>query len=115
MDNRLPQEFHSRRSCSADISIYFRICLPNANGTSLCSLLLAKNHLTYPELVTFALYNLCKHPEYLQPLREEITASGGVQLNHQNNQLPLLDSSLKETARLNPVTIFTVLQPNQAL
>ena len=57
------------------------------------------------QLITFALYNLCKHLEYMQPLRAEILRSGGVQLNHQNNELPLLDSFLKETARLNPVTI----------
>ena len=67
------------------------------------------------QLVAFALYNLCKHPEYLQALREEITASCGVQLNHQNNQLPLLDSFLKETARLNPVAISIVPQRYQGL
>lgn len=53
------------------------------------------------------MYNLCKHPEYLQPLREEIERSGGVILNHQNDEMPLMDSFLKETARMNPVTICT--------
>ncbi|KAL9095069.1 MAG: hypothetical protein Q9165_002671 [Trypethelium subeluteriae] len=48
------------------------------------------------------MYTLCKHPEYLQPLRDELLQSGGVHLNHQNNDLPLLDSFLKETGRLNP-------------
>ena len=60
-----------------------------------------------PQLITFAIYNLCRHPEYLQPLREENSRLGGLQLNHQNNAMPLLDSFLKETARLNPVTICT--------
>ncbi|KAM0129464.1 hypothetical protein ACHAO1_008478 [Botrytis cinerea] len=59
-----------------------------------------------PMLLTFAMYNLCKHPEYLEPLRQEVLASGGVQFNHQNHNLPLLDSFLKETGRMNPVTIF---------
>ncbi|KAL9041306.1 MAG: hypothetical protein Q9180_001364 [Flavoplaca navasiana] len=52
------------------------------------------------------MYNLCKHPEYLKPLRDENVKSGGVLFNHQNNELPLLDSFMKETARMNPVTIF---------
>ncbi|KAI4116355.1 MAG: hypothetical protein LQ345_003210 [Seirophora villosa] len=60
-----------------------------------------------PMLISFALYNLCRHPEYLEALREENLRSGGVLFNHQNNELPLLDSFLKETARLNPVTICT--------
>ncbi len=62
------------------------------------------------QLITFALYNLSKHPEYLGPLRAEILRSGGVLLNHQNNELPMLDSFLKETARLNPVTICMIPQ-----
>ncbi|KAL8771387.1 MAG: hypothetical protein Q9203_004992 [Teloschistes exilis] len=62
-----------------------------------------------PMLISFALYNLCKHPEYLEPLRDENVKSGGVRLNHQNNELPLLDSFMKETARMNPVTICTAL------
>jgi hypothetical protein len=66
--------------------------------------------LTGSQLITFALYNLSKHPEYLQPLRAEILRSGGVLLNHQNNELPMLDSFLKETARLNPVTICMIPQ-----
>ncbi|KAL8830386.1 MAG: hypothetical protein Q9191_001463 [Dirinaria sp. TL-2023a] len=59
-----------------------------------------------PMLISFAIYSLCKHPEYIQPLRTEILRSGRVRFNHQNNELPLLDSFLKETARMNPVTIF---------
>ncbi|KAG9237433.1 cytochrome P450 [Amylocarpus encephaloides] len=59
-----------------------------------------------PILLTFSLYNLCKHPEYLEQLREEIARSNGVHFNHENDEMPLLDSFLKETARMNPVTIF---------
>ena len=57
------------------------------------------------------MYNLCKYPQYLQPLREEVLRSGGVILNHQNDEMPLLDSFLKETARMNPVTICNFLRP----
>jgi cytochrome P450 len=61
--------------------------------------------LTHPQLIAFSLQNLCRHPEYLELLCEEVLQSGGVQFNHQNNELPLLDSFLKEAARMNPVTI----------
>ncbi|GAP91997.1 putative cytochrome P450 [Rosellinia necatrix] len=52
----------------------------------------------------FALFDLCLHPEYLEPLRNEIKnttwqafeKSGG-------NLFPLMDSFMKESARLTPV------------
>jgi len=50
------------------------------------------------------IYNLCRHPEYLKPLREEITEAGIVS-DYQNKEVPLLDSFLKETARMNPIGI----------
>lgn len=53
------------------------------------------------QLVAFALYNLCKLPEYLEPLREEIKATehlGSKKWDHMH----LMDSFLKETARLQP-------------
>ena len=65
----------------------------------------------YQQLISFTLYNLCKHPEYLGALREEILRSGEVRFNHQNSELPLLDSFLKETARLHPVTICMACIP----
>ena len=44
------------------------------------------------------------HPEYVQPLRDEITKfSENHHFDDQNGELPLLDSFLKETARLNPL------------
>ncbi len=54
--------------------------------------------------VAFVLYNLCRYPEYVQPLREEIEAVGQVATDNQNHEMPYLDSFLKETARLNPLT-----------
>ncbi|KAI9659175.1 MAG: hypothetical protein M1831_003757 [Alyxoria varia] len=62
-----------------------------------------------PMLVTFALYNLCKHPGYLQPLKEEID---NLKLNEalgtSNRDAPLLDSFLKETARCFPLQAGTM-------
>lgn len=71
--------------------------------------LILKCHILITEqLITFALYNLCVHPEYVKPLRAEITRAANDELNSQNEDMPLLDSFIKETARLNPPTISKV-------
>jgi len=58
------------------------------------------------QLVSFALYNLRKHPECLIPLRQEITAMEANTDDPDNyDNMPLMDSFLKETARLNPTVI----------
>ncbi|KAK0654525.1 cytochrome P450 [Cercophora samala] len=51
--------------------------------------------------ITIALQDLCLHPEYLDPLRKEIDTQ---YLNFERiaQGLPLLDSFLKESARLTP-------------
>ncbi|KAL9134458.1 MAG: hypothetical protein Q9175_004360, partial [Cornicularia normoerica] len=61
-----------------------------------------------PMLITFALYNLCVYPEYIAPLREEVSKVADDDFNSQNEDMPLLDSFIKETARLNPPTIIGV-------
>ncbi|KAI9814562.1 MAG: hypothetical protein M1827_003117 [Pycnora praestabilis] len=61
-----------------------------------------------PMLISFVLYNLCIHPEYIDPLREEIARKGNDEFTSQNEDMPLLDSFIKETARLNPPTIIGV-------
>jgi hypothetical protein len=45
---------------------------------------------------------LCLHPEYLDPLRKELQ-DGFAEFEHTGLGLPLLDSFLKESARLTPV------------
>ena len=58
------------------------------------------------QVIAYALYNLCRYPEYIDPLRNEIMAmeySSDEQRNY--DDLPLMDSFLKETARLNPTVI----------
>ncbi|KAJ8133116.1 hypothetical protein O1611_g504 [Lasiodiplodia mahajangana] len=64
--------------------------------------------------ITFALHDLCLHPEYAQPLRRELSEHY-VQFEQTGVGLPLLDSFIKESARLTPIeaqsTRRGVLQP----
>ena len=52
--------------------------------------------------LTFAIHNLCRYPEYIEPLRQEI-ASLSDEKWKDDEDLPLLDSFLKESARTNPL------------
>ncbi|KAG8158165.1 hypothetical protein KVR01_011926 [Diaporthe batatas] len=52
--------------------------------------------------ITFAIHDLCLHPEYVQPLREELHA-GYAEFERTSTGLPLLDSFIKESARVTPV------------
>ncbi|KAI9037576.1 putative cytochrome P450 [Aspergillus affinis] len=52
--------------------------------------------------LTFAIHDLCLHPEYVDPLRSEIESQfDGFQ--NTGKGLPLLESFIKESARLTPV------------
>ncbi|RYP09153.1 hypothetical protein DL765_008544 [Monosporascus sp. GIB2] len=52
----------------------------------------------------FALFDLCLHPEYLEPLRQEIKNTTWEEFEKSGGQLfPLMDSFMKESARLTPV------------
>ena len=62
-----------------------------------------------PQTVTHTLYNLATHPEYVQPLREEIES---VIQEHgwrkaSVTKMTKLDSFVKETMRLSPVAACT--------
>ncbi|EXU99694.1 cytochrome P450 [Metarhizium robertsii] len=51
-----------------------------------------------------AIYDLCDRPEYVDILREEIEQTGWEAFDKAGGQiLPLMDSFLKESARLNPI------------
>lgn len=52
--------------------------------------------------VTFAIHDLCLHPEYVAPLRAECQAQYA-DFERKGMGLPLLDSFIKESARLTPV------------
>lgn len=57
------------------------------------------------QLIAFAFYRLCLHPEYIEPLRQEAESFAGNAYSTHNEEMPLLDSFLKEVARLHPITI----------
>lgn len=52
----------------------------------------------------FVLFDLCLHPEYIPPLREEIEKTGWQEFDQSSGKaFPLMDSFMKESARLTPV------------
>ncbi|KAL7939325.1 cytochrome P450 [Trichoderma chlorosporum] len=52
----------------------------------------------------FALHHLCIHSEYIEPLRNEIESTGWAKFEKSGGRgFPLLDSFMKESARMNPV------------
>lgn len=62
--------------------------------------------LTGKKMISFILYNLCKYPEYLEPLRKEANSLSATEPGVQDSYAyPLLDSFLKESARLNSLRI----------
>ncbi|KAL5437920.1 hypothetical protein PMIN06_010389 [Paraphaeosphaeria minitans] len=52
---------------------------------------------------TFALQDLCLHQEYIEPLRKEFEGPAYASFEKAASGLPLLDSFIKESARLTPV------------
>jgi cytochrome P450 len=53
------------------------------------------------QTTAYALYDLCLHPEYVEPLRAELKSLDEYTRTMQG--LPLLDSFIKESTRLNPM------------
>lgn len=72
--------------------------------------------------VTVAIEDLCLHPEYVEPLRAECTAQYA-DFERTGTGLPLLDSFIKESARITPVesrkstilTFHAVLRQNHCV
>lgn len=54
------------------------------------------------QTIVYVIHDLCLHPEYIEPLRNELKASYA-EFEHTGRGLPLLDSFIKESARLTPV------------
>ncbi|KAL9617705.1 MAG: hypothetical protein Q9160_007538 [Pyrenula sp. 1 TL-2023] len=52
--------------------------------------------------ITFAIHDLCLHPEFVEPLRRELQSSEYAAFGQTASGLPLLDSFIKESARLTP-------------
>ncbi|KXX76907.1 Ent-kaurene oxidase [Madurella mycetomatis] len=57
--------------------------------------------------LTFTIFSLCEHPEYIEPLRNEIQSVSGGKFLLDGEGLPLMDSFLKECSRWTPVESVT--------
>ncbi|ESZ91025.1 cytochrome P450 [Sclerotinia borealis F-4128] len=62
-----------------------------------------------PMLLSYAIYRLCLHPEYLQPLQDEARLCAKKDSPYTNSDdMPLMDSFLKEVSRVHPITVVTL-------
>jgi hypothetical protein len=60
-----------------------------------------------PKSITHVLFDLCLHPEYVDALRAEVESPGFYDFMQTTKGLPLLDSFIKESSRLNPIEAST--------
>jgi cytochrome P450 len=69
--------------------------------------LIAVAFLTTSDMVEKVLARICKHPDLIQPLRDEvISVLGKDGLNHKSlNKLTLMESVMKESQRLEPAVL----------
>ncbi|KAL4738632.1 cytochrome P450 [Aspergillus similis] len=62
-----------------------------------------------PMALAYAIYDLCVHPQYISPLRQEIDHARRTKaFKDQFNHMPLMDSFLKESARLSPLDALSI-------
>ena len=54
------------------------------------------------QAIVYALYDLCQHPQYIEALREEMTRCEENKTGDPFEEMVLLDSFLKESARFSP-------------
>ncbi|KAB8255566.1 cytochrome P450 [Aspergillus pseudonomiae] len=63
---------------------------------------------TTSNMLTNVMYDLTAHPEYIQPLRDEIKAiveEDGILKKPSLSKMKLMDSVMKESQRINPISI----------
>lgn len=60
-----------------------------------------------PVIAQSCIYNFCMHPEYEEKLRAEAVECKDTSFGSLNQEMPYLDSFVKETARLNPGPILS--------
>ena len=60
-----------------------------------------------PMIAQFVVYRLCMHSEYSEKLREEAAEFDGATFSAKNEDMPYLDSFIKETSRLSPGPILS--------
>ena len=63
------------------------------------------------QTIVYVIHDLCLHPEYIEPIRRELEKSYE-EFEHTGYGLPLLDSFIKESARLTPVESSEIVQPH---
>lgn len=63
--------------------------------------------------MTYALYDLCQHKEYLEPLRAEMQSVEFEKLSRTSQGMPLLDSFIKESTRLSPMEASELYSPRR--
>ncbi len=54
------------------------------------------------QIAQFCIYCYCKHPEFHERLKAEAVECKDDSFGSMNQEMPYLDSFIKETARLNP-------------
>ena len=59
--------------------------------------------LTHSKTATFAIQDLCLHAQFVGPLRTEVDAAPGARSLLDPESLPLLDSFMKESARVSMI------------
>jgi hypothetical protein len=60
-----------------------------------------------PMIAQFVVYRLSMHPGYTEKLRQEAEAFDGAAYSSKNEDMPYLDSFIKETSRLSPGPILS--------
>lgn len=69
---------------------------------STCSYKYPTNVESFSQSLSYAIFDLSIHKEYLEPLRSELEGPGYTHFLQTAKGLPLLDSFLKESSRMNP-------------
>lgn len=75
---------------------------PAMKSQNLLGVWFAASHQPWMTL-NFILLELCARPEWQETLREELGQAGAITTWHALDGLPLLDSFMKETVRMNPL------------
>lgn len=108
-DTKKPEDFLQYMMDAADNE---RDAQPEKLAHRLLILTLAAVHTT-SMAVTQTLFDLCAHPEYIEPLREEVKSvlekEGGVYTKQTLTHFYKLDSFMRESQRLNPPSLCTFL------
>ncbi|PQE23111.1 cytochrome P450 protein [Rutstroemia sp. NJR-2017a WRK4] len=61
-----------------------------------------------PLVLSFAIRNLCLHPEYIEPLTQEVNDTLSQPPESRYKHMPLLESFMRESSRINPLDGLTI-------